>query len=62
MKLIDYCPRCRTDRKYERDQSPKFGCWSWWHQYVTLERAFPEWSTIASFKPVSTPTIERPHA
>ena len=39
--LVANCPRCHTARKYERDQSPRFGCWSWWHQYVTVENACP---------------------
>ncbi len=48
MMLVDRCPRCRTDRKYERAESPKFGCWSWWHQYVVVENAFPEWGLHAA--------------
>lgn len=35
-----FCPRCRSARKYERHDSPLFGCWHRWHQELTLDTAF----------------------
>lgn len=60
MSIYDECPRCATTKKYERPKQPApLGtCWSWWHQYVWLPNIWPE--RIATFKPVSTPTIVRP--
>ena len=38
----EICPRCKANRKYERTIAAQYGCWSWWHQYVTLDRPWPE--------------------
>jgi hypothetical protein len=42
MKLIWSCPRCKTDRKYERSEMGRYGCTTWWHQFLMLPNIWPE--------------------
>jgi len=52
MKVVDTCPRCNTDRKYERTEMGKYGCTSWWHQFLMLPDI---WLVAVPTRPVPPP-------
>jgi len=52
MRLMNTCPRCNTDRKYERTETGKYGCTSWWHQFLELPDI---WLVAVPTRPVEPP-------